>query len=46
MRQTNGSRKVYELRLQRIRAREQARRNQERLRNPSLFPSVPKGVPK
>lgn len=46
MRQTNGSRKVYELRLQRIRAREQARRNQERLRNASLFPSVPEGTPK
>ncbi|KAF8545085.1 VPS4-associated protein 1 [Trichophaea hybrida] len=37
--------KIYDLRVMRIRQREQAKRHQERLKNPSLFPSVPKGFP-
>ena len=35
----------YQKRLDRIRNAEYARRNQERMRNPSLFPSVPSGNP-
>ena len=33
------------MRLDRIRNAEMAKRNRERLQNPSTFPSVPKGVP-
>ncbi|KAA6410391.1 MAG: hypothetical protein FRX48_05812 [Lasallia pustulata] len=33
---------LYQMRLDRIRNSETARRNRERLRNPTLFPSVPK----
>ncbi|KAF2840752.1 DUF1742-domain-containing protein [Patellaria atrata CBS 101060] len=35
----------HDIRIQRIRQAEQAKRNRERLKNPSLFPSVPTGDP-
>lgn len=35
----------YQMRLDRIRNAEIAKRNRERLRNPNLFPSVPSGDP-
>ncbi|KAJ5787232.1 hypothetical protein N7457_002222 [Penicillium paradoxum] len=35
----------YQMRIDRLRNIEMAKRNQERLKNPSLFPSVPSGDP-
>lgn len=35
-------RNFYQMRIDRLRNIEQAKRNQERLKNPTLFPSVPK----
>ncbi|CAI7564686.1 unnamed protein product [Penicillium glandicola] len=35
----------YQMRIDRLRNIEMAKRNQERLKNPSLFPSVPSGNP-
>ncbi|KAF2399162.1 hypothetical protein EJ06DRAFT_531484 [Trichodelitschia bisporula] len=39
------SKSFYQQRVDRLRAAELARRNRERLKNPSLFPSVPTGGP-
>lgn len=36
-------RNFYQMRINRLRERELAKRNAERLRDPALFPSVPKG---
>jgi hypothetical protein len=36
------TRNIYQMRIDRLRNIEQAKRNQERLKNPTLFPSVPK----
>lgn len=38
-------RKVYEIRVMRARQQQQARRNYELLKNPNLFPTVPKRDP-
>ncbi|KAJ5342023.1 hypothetical protein N7541_011147 [Penicillium brevicompactum] len=35
----------YQMRIERLRSIEMAKRNQERMKNPSLFPSVPTGNP-
>ncbi|KAI5784634.1 VPS4-associated protein 1 [Geopyxis carbonaria] len=37
--------KIFEIRVNRARQQQQAKRNMERLQNPSMFPSVPKGGP-
>ena len=37
------SRNFYQMRINRLRNIEMAKRNAERLRNPASFPSVPKG---
>jgi hypothetical protein len=39
---TFSIRNFYQVRVDRIRAAEMAKRNRERLSNPTLFPSVPK----
>jgi len=40
-----GNRKVYDMRVMRVRQQQQTKKNVERLKNPMLFPSVPKGDP-
>lgn len=40
-----GYRVFFQKRLDRLRNAEIAKRNQERMRNPTLFPNVPTGVP-
>jgi hypothetical protein len=42
---TNPRRNFYQMRLDRIRNAEIARRNKERLKSPTAFPAVPKGDP-
>lgn len=37
------NRNFYNMRLEKRRAAEMAKRNQERLRNPATFPAVPSG---
>ena len=40
-----ANRNFYQMRLDRLRNAELARRNRERLGNPTAFPSVPSGNP-
>jgi hypothetical protein len=42
---TTSSRMFYQQRVDKKRQAEVAKRNRERLRDPSFFPSVPKGLP-
>lgn len=37
--------KIFDMRLGRARQQQMAKRNQERLKNPTLFPNAPPGDP-
>lgn len=42
---SQSHRKIYDMRVMRIRQQQQAKRDRERLRNGTIFPSVPKNDP-
>jgi hypothetical protein len=42
---TTRNRSFYQMRLDKLRNAEVAKRNRERLQNPANFPSVPKNLP-